>query len=655
MQPQWPPGNAARPHHYTHSQPQWFDVLADPNNAPDSGVPPVCRSGTALAPTRLCTSCSLAKEECICTRCAVCTASVGRGTRHHCRCCWRTVCSGCWTRKRYVFTLGQPMRVCDRCAVPSALANLHEQEEKGLSWGLYLLRSVGEMPSLCVAPHCGVLTYHAYCYRCGTPTVMTQPHLQRVLRVDGSKLQAVDHVRLLDIQQMSHRAAEVDGYPTTAVEEIFRRSFPRYEDLLFFRLVTSPQQSHNMLLSVVCAGIAYEFSSAPNLTLQLSDIPYARLLKVLIARPRYTILEAPGRVKFVAFPGTHNWRTVAADLRIGQVTKTVLTSVIEGVRVDPQTGQHTPVNSGTRTVWEYKLHGGFTQEAQEVGLPMEELVEDVRQGYRLVFSGHSLGGAIGQLLTIQMLARYPELQVTSLPAGTPPPLLCVSLGAPLVGNYQLEDRVGRSGWGPHFHNIVYRTDVVPRLSCGDELTWDAAWRVADRITGAYRSVQNWWTGWNVIRGSSPGGDASAMPKDADGLMAVPDGCTVEGFVDSAIRTGRVVLSEGEDHAPTAQELVERQRTLQADLQHHSPQKSAVVGDAALAAALAAPSRRQHRRFACFGRYHFLQFGDSGYVSTADSETAFGLLKAGCGVATDFTDHSISAYNRGVMMHLYSRK
>ncbi|GET86865.1 class 3 lipase, putative [Leishmania tarentolae] len=784
-QPQWPQFVQMRDFVYTHTQPQWGSVciategdtlLAQPGaqtdnvqcrnqDATDTWTPIIVRP-VPLEGHRVCTGCQRAKEACTCTTCVVCRCRF-HANRHHCRRCWHAVCSGCWGYRHYVHMLGRQMVVCDRCSTLWALANLATRGDDGPLWGLYILQIGGGMPRMCIGPSCRILTRRLVCYGCGLPTVVTQPHTARVVRPNGVSKSVMDDVSVLDVQQLSLRAMEVSGMTTTHMESMFRGLFRRYEELLAFRAITSTVLAQRVLLSMVASAIAYEYLGAPNITLSLSDIPYARALRLTMARERYTILEAPGRVKFIAFPGTHNWRTRWVDMQFARVTETVWSTLHGGVCLTrtpeaPEGADYTEaaltLNGGVRKVWEYQVHKGFAQEAQEVGLPIDTLLEDVGSGgYTLVLCGHSLGGATAQYLSLQLLHRRASLLV---PHGSEesPRLLCVSLGAPLLGNYELADHVQSCGWTHIFHNFVYRSDIVPRLSCTDELAWDAQSRLTQFVTSPLTAAQGWWRGSHgsspasvaspaatavavspsetvaanapaprsgglstvlarlrvkttpgaAFADASPGAGASAtsacvptndamgrgtaapeendISDDSSALWA--EQAQLAAYVDTTLRNSHDAL-ENDTSAPSHDTAAQLDADVEAALHnfkrqcartsgaasrhlsatHHAcregdgavphaddasvtPCRIGVAADTGADVVLPLPSRRVHRRFTCFGRYHFLQYGSYGYVSTDDSETAFAVLKHGCGEASVLGDHSVEAYNRGVMMHLY---
>ncbi|KPA76551.1 putative Class 3 lipase [Leptomonas pyrrhocoris] len=814
-QPQWDQFAVVRDCVYTHTQPQWLEVTSETKRGstregPSCSTPSELRTPSwtptvvrppPLEACRVCTTCLQPKQACSCSTCYVCQASFLKN-RHHCRRCWHAVCASCWGHKHYVHMLGRPMVVCDRCSVPWALVNASKRDEAGLLWGLYALRIAGDMPRLCIAPLCCTFTRRLTCPACGLPTVSTQPHEARVVRPNGVSPAVMDMINVLDMQQLSLRAMVVNGMTVAGVERLFRGCFHNYEEVLAFRAVTTATAAQRILLASVAAAIAYEYVGAPNITLGLSDIPYARALQVTVSRERYTLLEVPGRVKFIAFPGTHNWRTLWVDMQFSRVSESVYTRLHEGLQAGPQpSSEPVPLCGGVRKTWTYHVHGGFAREAQEVGLPVESLLEDVRHGgYTLVLCGHSMGGAIAQYLSLQLLHKAAALLVPTDPRAEPN-LMCVTFGAPLLGNYELADHVHGCGWSHLFHNFVYRSDIVPRVFCTDELAWDAQSRLTQSLTSVFAAAHNWWRGRKTADQSSRQSnssssssnsrapfdalsssetDASVSPTSVERLVrfrsssaqaegplreppteahrrhflpgllsnvvrttaalsvgltgglgegtiiseadgGVTDATTsddeeearIAAYMDTAIRTSRDLLEE--EKAAGGEDLVES-RTLSGSAVDSGG--AAVRRDADVEAALSAftsscnrrqasftashvkrarssgveaaeayvgeappeqgaaratvpntpqpppaasadvtadvfiPTRRMHRRFTCFGRYHFVQFGSYGYVSTADSETAFGILKHGCDEKVVLRDHSVAAYNRGLMIHLY---
>ena len=73
-------------------------------------------------PQWMCVHCWPTKEELVwepdsVTLCCCCNGSVGKFTRHHCRCCGHVVCSKCSKNKSSVGLLNylDPVKVCDKC------------------------------------------------------------------------------------------------------------------------------------------------------------------------------------------------------------------------------------------------------------------------------------------------------------------------------------------------------------------------------------------------------------------------------------------------------------------------------------------------------------------------------------------------------------
>ncbi|CAA7043347.1 unnamed protein product [Microthlaspi erraticum] len=88
-----------------------------------------------------------------------------------------------------------------------------------------------------------------------------------------------------------------------------------------------------------------------------------------------------------------------------------------------------------------------------------KMVVDGRRHKRIVFTGHSSGGATAILATVWYLETYFKKQ-SPLPVPEP---LCVTFGAPLVGDYVFQHALGRENWSRFFVNFVARFDIVPRL------------------------------------------------------------------------------------------------------------------------------------------------------------------------------------------------
>ncbi|KAF2909922.1 hypothetical protein DAI22_11g062200 [Oryza sativa Japonica Group] len=86
------------------------------------------------------------------------------------------------------------------------------------------------------------------------------------------------------------------------------------------------------------------------------------------------------------------------------------------------------------------------------------LLNQIR-GKAVVFTGHSLGGAIAALVALHYLCTSSSSSAFA-PA---PPVLCVTFGSPLLGNQALSRAILRERWAGNFCHVVSQHDVVPRL------------------------------------------------------------------------------------------------------------------------------------------------------------------------------------------------
>ncbi|KAI3820792.1 hypothetical protein L1987_08340 [Smallanthus sonchifolius] len=81
----------------------------------------------------------------------------------------------------------------------------------------------------------------------------------------------------------------------------------------------------------------------------------------------------------------------------------------------------------------------------------------VKEGKKILFTGHSSGGAIASLATLWVLDGYTRKQNIRIPIG------CVTFGSPLIGDGTLTHAVRREKWTGHFTHFVMEHDIVPRM------------------------------------------------------------------------------------------------------------------------------------------------------------------------------------------------
>lgn len=74
----------------------------------------------------------------------------------------------------------------------------------------------------------------------------------------------------------------------------------------------------------------------------------------------------------------------------------------------------------------------------------------------IILTGHSIGGAIASLTTLWLLSY---LQTIS----SPPQVLCITFGSPLLGNESLSKSLLQQRWVGNFCHVVLKHDIVPRL------------------------------------------------------------------------------------------------------------------------------------------------------------------------------------------------
>ncbi|CAN6477700.1 unnamed protein product [Victoria cruziana] len=101
---------------------------------------------------------------------------------------------------------------------------------------------------------------------------------------------------------------------------------------------------------------------------------------------------------------------------------------------------------------------------------------------RVVFTGHSNGGAIAILATVWFL----EHQYRRDPK---PKVVCITFGSPLVGDKIVGHAIRREGWSSFFKNFVLPSDPVPRIhfsprdeNAGDLSSILQSWEANNSVT-----------------------------------------------------------------------------------------------------------------------------------------------------------------------------
>ncbi|KAH9328588.1 hypothetical protein KI387_000696, partial [Taxus chinensis] len=83
----------------------------------------------------------------------------------------------------------------------------------------------------------------------------------------------------------------------------------------------------------------------------------------------------------------------------------------------------------------------------------QQVEEALTRGKTVLFTGHSVGGAVATLATLSVLEK--------LGKGTS--VYCITFGFPLIGDEALARAVRRQGWANHFCNVVLRGDIFSRI------------------------------------------------------------------------------------------------------------------------------------------------------------------------------------------------
>ncbi|KAK9820296.1 hypothetical protein WJX72_008693 [[Myrmecia] bisecta] len=220
---------------------------------------------------------------------------------------------------------------------------------------------------------------------------------------------------------------------------------------------------------------------------------------------RYLVAEG-GDALYVAFMGTKARRDLLTNANV----------VLEPLWPDEQPSAEGPVPSA---------HRGFLQRAR--GVPLASLAEHARrQGKRLVFCGHSLGGAVATLCTLDLLHGLPRH--ASLPVS------CVAFAGPAVGNAALAKLVRRRGWERHLSNFMLPEDheAAPSGMLAISPLHAAAADSGGRMFGANRTARDGEGSPRVglLSGSTPRRQHSGSPtrRHAMGLRFRTNNVVVRG-------------------------------------------------------------------------------------------------------------------------------
>lgn len=244
------------------------------------------------------------------------------------------------------------------------------------------------------------------------------------------------HAYLAKVKMLMHRwideARELIAAATPSATSCPVSSFPNLKNL---------PDAHQRCLSIFAAVLASEAAYQPTTEAVLSFLesqtrPIAKKLKpwsmeqyddarLNSTSEHYKLFDYDDRV-IIAFRGTADAMDLQDDLRMVPV------SFADG-----------------------SVHSGFYDRSAVI--PQRFLKMQFEQGKLVVFTGHSLGGAIASVLTLRVLHEM------SLGKEFHDRLLCITFGAPFIGNAALAKWATQNEYAQRMMMFVYRYDIVPRL------------------------------------------------------------------------------------------------------------------------------------------------------------------------------------------------
>nr|WMM66260.1 EDS1 [Saussurea medusa] len=114
-----------------------------------------------------------------------------------------------------------------------------------------------------------------------------------------------------------------------------------------------------------------------------------------------------------------------------------------------------------------KVNGAFLQRFQDLLNKSQfrtEVEKAVKEGKKILSTGHSSGGAIASFATLWILEEFTRKQSIKNP------IHCVTFGSPLIGDGTLTHAVRRQNWAARFTHFVTEHDVVPRLMLAPKIS-----------------------------------------------------------------------------------------------------------------------------------------------------------------------------------------
>ncbi|KAK4393728.1 Lipase-like PAD4 [Sesamum angolense] len=85
-----------------------------------------------------------------------------------------------------------------------------------------------------------------------------------------------------------------------------------------------------------------------------------------------------------------------------------------------------------------------------------KILEVLNSSKSVVFTGHSLGGALASLSALWLLSITQNISPSI-------DILCITYGSPMLGNESFSQAILQERWGGNFCHVVAQHDIVPRL------------------------------------------------------------------------------------------------------------------------------------------------------------------------------------------------
>ena len=182
---------------------------------------------------------------------------------------------------------------------------------------------------------------------------------------------------------------------------------------------------------------------------------------LLLAHSPCTTSSTSRKTMYVSCMGTKELRDIIADGSLGLQSITLPTLFLD----DNDDAEIAPTTTTTTTTM-MMAHGGFLSRAQSI--PGESfLLHSLRNNTRLVFCGHSLGGAVAALVTLRLLCIVSSSLLQNNKNRTKQTdddvLHCICFGTPSIGNKALSEFIQRQGWQRYFTFYLLPEDPVPGL------------------------------------------------------------------------------------------------------------------------------------------------------------------------------------------------